>query len=96
MLKSIQMKGILIEILRESEERSFHQMRYGLSGEGGRAGRTQPCKVLWNTSANITHTLCRSGGRSEKDLDEKHSSLKIFISLEKGPWLNPTLSRATS
>lgn len=57
-----------------------------MEGEG-RDGeeRTQPCNVLWNSSADVTHTLCRSGGRPEKDLDENHSSLKIFISLEKDP-----------
>lgn len=91
------MKGFPIEILGGSEERSFHllcQMRYRLSW-GRREGRQNPALQCYGTPL-LTFLTLRAEAEEDKDLDEKHSSLKIFISLEKGPRLHPNFSRTTS
>lgn len=61
-------------------------------GKGG-GGGTQRCNVTQNWSASLLHTAAYKAEDNQKKTwmkNRPHSSLRIFISQEKGPRLHPS------
>lgn len=86
------MRGLLIEILGGSEERSFCllcQMRYRLNGEAGRVGRTQP-SMFCGTPLLILLTLCAEAEEDQKKTWMKNTPhLKYLLVWKKDPGCIP-------